>query len=564
MLPSIIAYLIMACALVWLVLLVIVLTPDIKVEQVQVSGHVSTFAASVAASAPKIPVRNVTYEKPLASRPPERRGYTGKKYAPIVMHAHTAKAPSQLQWPPLDRDGLIPEGDGYDIMPGNGLKVPHFWYPPAGADWTTWSREEETIFLMIASYRDFQCHETIANAFERADHPERLFVGAVDQTVPGDTGCLDLEIPCSTNPNQIICKYRSQIVVYHMDAQTATGPVTARHIGDRLFRGQTYVMQMDAHCEFVRHWDTQLIQQWRSTGNEMAVLTSYLTDVQGSFTKLHDSTRNTRPIMCNSAYEGVLPARYLRHGSQPEDVPAIKEMPQLETFWAAGFSFSRGHFKLRVPYDAYQPMVFQGEEIAIGIRGFTWGYDFYAPQASVVFHEYASMSKRRKKVHMFWENTGHVGMGAKSLKRATAIIGMAPGIPEDAWDHSEMEKYGLGRVRDVALYYRLFMIDPLKRVATPLCPFVDSGIMHTDFQPYLRKDGMGIDYSFLKDYDTAKDGTGPGPRTREAYWIRKISEALGSKPALDKALHSAQSAGLNPSPSLQQKVDRALARMNKQ
>ena len=63
----------------------------------------------------------------------------------------------------------------------------------------------------------------------------------------------------------------------------------------------------------------------------------------------------------------------MRHGSQPEDFSAIKDMPQLQPFWAAGFSFSRGHFKVQVPYDAYQPMVFQGEEIAIGIRGFTYG-----------------------------------------------------------------------------------------------------------------------------------------------------------------------------------------------
>jgi hypothetical protein len=137
-----------------------------------------------------------------------------------------------------------------------------------------------------------------------------------------------------------------------------------------------------------------------------------------------------------------MPARYLRHGAQPEEEPSIMDMPQLEPFWAAGFSFSRGHFKLRVPYDAYQPMVFQvlnvevyflihyfcnsqsfsslchkfttvlpicvtnlmfqGEEIAIGIRGFTYGYDFYAPRDSIVFHEYASKSKRRSKVHMFW------------------------------------------------------------------------------------------------------------------------------------------------------------------
>ena len=44
----------------------------------------------------------------------------------------------------------------------------------------------------------------------------------------------------------------------------------------------------------------------------------------------------------------------------------------------------------------------QGEEIAIGIRGFTYGYDFYAPKDSVVFHEYAVKSNRRKSVHMFW------------------------------------------------------------------------------------------------------------------------------------------------------------------
>jgi [Skp1-protein]-hydroxyproline N-acetylglucosaminyltransferase len=60
-----------------------------------------------------------------------------------------------------------------------------------------------------------------------------------------------------------------------------------------------------------------------------------------------------------SDFEGAMPARYLRHGAQPEVVPEIKDMPQLQPYWAAGFSFSRGHFKVRVPYDAYQPMVFQ-------------------------------------------------------------------------------------------------------------------------------------------------------------------------------------------------------------
>lgn len=160
-------------------------------------------------------------------------------------------------------------------MPLSKLTVPRFWVPQAGTDLNTVGSKvngRETIFLMIASYRDFQCRETITSAFERADYPERLFVGAVDQTIPGDIGCLDIEVPCSVNPDQPICKYRDQISIYHMDAQHATGPVTARHVGDRMYRGEYFVMQMDAHCLFVRHWDSKLIDQWRSTHNEMAVL----------------------------------------------------------------------------------------------------------------------------------------------------------------------------------------------------------------------------------------------------------------------------------------------------
>ena len=183
--------------------------------------------------------------------------------------------PGTLQWPPVNLDGSIPAADGSDKMPIIDIEVPRFWFPPEGTDYNTVGSKvggEETIFLMIASYRDFQCRETITSAFDRSDHPERLFVGAVDQLTPGDIGCLDIEIPCSQDPNQAICKYRDQIAVYKMDAQYATGPVTARHIGDRMYRGEYFVMQMDAHCQFVRHWDTLLIEQWRSTGNEMAVL----------------------------------------------------------------------------------------------------------------------------------------------------------------------------------------------------------------------------------------------------------------------------------------------------
>eukprot|EP01038_Epipyxis_sp_PR26KG_P007065 gene7065-9644_t len=472
----------------------------------------------------------------------------------IVMDGNSAALPTksstELAWPPMNTDFTIPTADGYEIMPITGLKVPRFWSAPSNVDNlnTVGSRinGEETIFLMIASYRDFQCRETITSAFKRSDHPERLFVAAVDQLVPGDIGCLDIDIPCSVDPDQPICKYRSQISIFKMDAQYATGPVTARHVGDRMYRGEYFVMQMDAHCLFVNHWDTKIIDQWRQTHNEMAVLSSYLTDVQGSIDKNGDSTRKTRPIMCNSDFEGMMPARYLRHGAQPEDFPEIHDMPQMQPFWAAGFSFSRGHFKMRVPYDAYQPMVFQGEEIGIGIRGFTWGYDFYAPRDSVVFHEYAEKSSRRKKIHMFWENSGHAGEGVKSMKRNTAVIGMAPDLDPSTWDHRETDKYGLGKERPLDLFYKLFLIDPQKRKATQLCPFVKSGLMHRDFQPFLRPDGNGIDYSHLLEYDTQasldKHLTGQHP-----YWERVLQSSIDNRDmeSLKEGIDSAIAIGLD-------------------
>lgn len=55
-------------------------------------------------------------------------------------------------------------------------------------------------------------------------------------------------------------------------------------------------MQSDAHVTFVQDWDEDIISQQEATGNEMAVLTTYLTDIVGSIDKEGRSLRETRPI----------------------------------------------------------------------------------------------------------------------------------------------------------------------------------------------------------------------------------------------------------------------------
>jgi hypothetical protein len=279
---------------------------------------------------------------------------------------------------------------------------------------------------------------------------------------------------------------------------------------------------------FSKDWDVDIISQQEATKNEMAVLSTYLSDVVGNIDKNGRSLINTRPIMCNTGYEGGQENKYLRHGSQPEDVPTIHGTPQLQPYWAAGYSFSRGHFVVNVPYDFYQPMIFQGEEMSIGIRGFTIGYDFYvsslvflltvctlynklsnlrmlfplatkAPERSVCFHHYAEGKNKaaRNKVPHYWEHTNiYAGTGVKAMYRLLGIVHMNPDIDRNEWDHTEEAKYGIGGARTPELFYNTFGIDVVQKRAEPhLCKFVESGDMHKKFSPFLRSDGMGIDYS---------------------------------------------------------------------
>ena len=339
----------------------------------------------------------------------------------------------------------------------------------------------ETIYVMIASYRDPRCTHTLEMLFKHATYPERIRVGIVDQLEKGDVPCFALPADngdgldnleasasdsvsksssvsedeessdgrintndkeeaasssstyCRVHPNHIYCKYSHLIDVFTMDASASVGPVFARHIGARLYRGEYYSMQIDAHMELIKGWDVDIVQQWKATTNEMAVLTTYVSDVTNHYDfKTGSSSRKVRPLLCDSKF---FPDYYndgpavMMHDQEPEYVPYdVVGEPTLTPFWGGGFSFARGHFTIQVPYDLYLPQVFQGEEINIGVRGFTYGYDFYAPERSVIFHYYTNSGdkggeegKKKKKKEKnekgvnFWDNEEmYVGVAKES------------------------------------------------------------------------------------------------------------------------------------------------------
>lgn len=285
------------------------------------------------------------------------------------------------------------------------LTVPRFWNPRAYGDVRkflgnygetlitpeeaaqigTWYQGMETIYVSVASYRDPECTPTVESIYARAKYPERIRVAIVMQRIDGDPMCAQPEKPCQEDPTQMLCKYKHLIDVYEMNAQLAVGPVFARHLvsnlqegwdlcvsfvselilvflfhpqGHRLYRGEYFAMQVDSHVRFTKNWDDDIVSQWKSAKNEMGVLTTYLSDIIGSIDPVtHENKHQGRPIMCVSDFEGQGALKHLRHGQQPEGPAGIHGEPTLHPFWAAGFSFARGHFVVQVPYDQYLPMV---------------------------------------------------------------------------------------------------------------------------------------------------------------------------------------------------------------
>eukprot|EP00581_Thalassiosira_minuscula_P018932 CAMPEP_0183721076 /NCGR_PEP_ID=MMETSP0737-20130205/13494_1 /TAXON_ID=385413 /ORGANISM="Thalassiosira miniscula, Strain CCMP1093" /LENGTH=689 /DNA_ID=CAMNT_0025951045 /DNA_START=18 /DNA_END=2087 /DNA_ORIENTATION=- len=353
----------------------------------------------------------------------------------------------------------------------------------------------ETIFVAIASYRDYQCSRTVESAFSRATHPERLRVAVVDQIrLSTDVSCSVPPLgPCSKFPHQVSCKYKSQIDYLTVDAELSVGPVFARHLGHRMYRGEYFAMQSDAHVEFVTGWDDEIIEEWKMAKNEMAILSTYLSGTDDHIDlKTGQRTSLSRPIMCKSDFEGSGGMKHLRHGQQPEGVPYIHE-PVFDPFWAAGFSFGRGHFVVNVPYDQHLPWIFQGEEISITLRGFSYGYDFYSPEKSVCYHFYG-----RKDVPLFWENSGHFReTGTYGMNRLNAIIHMTGHNVNNkahAYIKTDELKYGLGNVRDTQKFFETFGIHVKSQtVENHLCRFVGRP-MQKEFMPFLRKNEMGLDY----------------------------------------------------------------------
>jgi [Skp1-protein]-hydroxyproline N-acetylglucosaminyltransferase len=364
---------------------------------------------------------------------------------------------------------------------------------------------KETIFVAVAAYRDPRCLSTVEDLYSRARYPERIRTAIIDQRKKDDSICKRSTRDCEQEPDHPYCLYQHLIDYIEYSSELMVGPTFARHLTHRMYRGEYFAVQVDSHVRFVVNWDEDIIDQWRRTANEMGVISTYLNDYteHNIDPYTHENLNPKLSMMCKSSFDWGGEKKHLKYDVQPTAKPLIENSPMMQPFWAAGFSFARGHFIVQVPYDHYLPMVFQGEEVSMTVRAWTYGYDFYAPMRNMAFHMYTNKGKVNedetpKKENVFTENeVMYPEAKLAAYKRLNGIIGMGRSSTGDYYSLQE-EEYGLGQVRSREAFYRIFGIHADgSRIEYGLCEFVRKR-MQAEFGPNLRFDSMGIDYSRIR------------------------------------------------------------------
>jgi hypothetical protein len=161
----------------------------------------------------------------------------------------------------------------------------------------------------------------------------------------------------------------------------------------------------------------------------------------------------------------------------------------------------------------------------MGLRGFTYGYDYYAPERSVCFHMYAikENKEKRREIKLFWENAPiYRGAGMTAMQRLNGIIGMLP--KEQTYFNREEKQYGLGKARKPEKFYSTFGIHTdTQKVEGRLCRFVGKPMMK-EFKPHLRENRMGINYDEITF--EWKDPIPGGPKAEQDKGVKARAQQL--------------------------------------
>ncbi|MCR2745577.1 UDP-N-acetylglucosamine-transferase [Limnobacter parvus] len=245
-----------------------------------------------------------------------------------------------------------------------------------------------TIFVSVVAFCEPHLYLTVHQLFAKATHPERIFVGLVDQSDNLNPQWL-ADFPARKNINYV-----------GLSPIDSRGVCWARSIAFSLYNDQDYLLQIDSHTLFDQGWDESLIQQHQQlkhTHPKPLISTyppGFRFDAQGRALadepiKSNDIFRIDRNLDSKlTADRAVLQFKVFR---EPAESEQTQHLPGFHV--AACFLFTTGNFTQQVPYDPY--LYFRGEEQSLSLRAHAKGYQVFHPRHNLipVYHLYKEVGK---------------------------------------------------------------------------------------------------------------------------------------------------------------------------
>ncbi|MBF0098551.1 MAG: hypothetical protein HQM04_13180 [Magnetococcales bacterium] len=298
------------------------------------------------------------------------------------------------------------------------------------------------IFVSVASYRDSETPWTLRDMFAKARHPERVYAGVLWQVAPEDPPewC------------QVPEEWSKQVRGVRVDAGSSMGACWARsRIQQELWQDEPYLLQIDSHSRFAHHWDETVLQVLQACPSARPVLTTHPIRYEPPDTLSADLL----PILTAGRFNdaGILmpKAKGLPRGYEPTQ-------PLPSAFIGAGFVFASAAIIREVPYDPY--LYFHGEEVSMGVRLWTHGYDLFCPNKVILYHDYTDRGRRRH-----WSDHTDWGViNRRAMIRLRRLLATPRADDQDAEALRDLERYGLGERRTLSEYEAFADVDFVRQI----------------------------------------------------------------------------------------------------
>lgn len=230
------------------------------------------------------------------------------------------------------------------------------------------------IHVQLPSYRDCELKNTILALRGMAANPERVHIAVCCQGDDPETLAWLDTVP------DLAYRYYTE--------EDAPGTCRARYDCSRMLGDEDYVLHLDSHMRFARHWDLMLLDQLARCGDEKAILTGYCQGYNEYLTEPWDAEVFTDKALCAAIIqtmggyygEGITPFLRAVHRRNTGGEPTPGALV------SGHFLFAPARLDREVPFDPC--MYFVGDELPMALRYFTHGWNVYHPGVCCVRHLY--------------------------------------------------------------------------------------------------------------------------------------------------------------------------------